>query len=256
MCGRTEQSFDLAELRARFLLSGRAAAPNIPPRWNAAPTQDLAVIHAAHDPAVESGRAAMLARWGLVPSWAKDPKIAFSTINDRDVDENGVSIDRKPAFRDAFRARRCLVPVNGFYEWKTLNSEMKGSREKQPYRFALASGEIMAFAGLWETWRSPGGERLHSFTIVTTAANALLAPLHHRMPVILGEDAWSLWLGEEAADAETLKALLKPFPENALTMWPVSRRLNNVRNEGADLAEPVPEPVSIGVGPSAQGSLF
>ena len=130
-------------------------------------------------------------RWGLVPYWAKDLKIGYSTINAK-----AEGIDARPAFREAFQRRRCLVPFDSFYEWQ------KRGRERQPYAVALAEGRLMAMAGLWDRWRSPAGEIVRSFTIVTTAANALLAPLHERMPVILDPDAWSIWLGETAADSD------------------------------------------------------
>jgi putative SOS response-associated peptidase YedK len=136
-------------------------------------------------------------RWGLVPYWAKDLKIGFSTIN-----AMAETIDTKPVFREAFRRHRCLVPVDNFYGWKKL-----GSKEKQPYAIALKTGGIMALAGLWENWKSPAEEWVRSSTIITTTPNALCAEIHDRMLVILPPQVWPVWLGEEPADAERLKAL-------------------------------------------------
>ena len=134
-----------------------------------------------------------------MPYWAKDIKVGCANINDK-----AEGIDTKPAFREAFRQRRCLVPVDNFYEWK------KTAAGKQPYAIALADRQIMALAGLWETWRSPAGERIRSFAIVTTTPNELCAELHNRMPVVLAPKAWPVWLGEEPAELPELKSLLAP----------------------------------------------
>ena len=136
-------------------------------------------------------------RWGLIPYWAKDIKIGFSTINAR-----AEEVDTKPAFREAFRQRRCLVPLDNFYEWK------KTATGKQPYAIALPDRRLMALAGLWETWRSPAGERVRSFAIITTTPNELCAELHNRMPVVLKPERWPVWLGEGTSDLPRLKALL------------------------------------------------
>ena len=143
-----------------------------------------------------------VARWGLIPDWAKDIKIGYSTFNARCED-----VENKPAFREAFKRRRCLIPLDGFYEWKKL-----GPKDKQPYAIALKDGGLMAMAGLWETWRSPVGETIRSATIITCPPNELVAELHDRMPVILPPEAWPMWLGEETADTDRLKALLNPYP--------------------------------------------
>src|SRR5258708_15126568 len=153
-------------------------------------------------------------RWGLMPYWAKDIKIGFSTIN-----AMAETVDTKPVFREAFQRRRCIVPVDNFYEWKKLGppgqnaakSGKLGPKEKQPYAIALADRSLMALAGLWETWKSrANNETIRSFTIVTTTPNALCTDLHNLMPVILPPDTWSTWLGEESADPDELKALLVP----------------------------------------------
>jgi putative SOS response-associated peptidase YedK len=145
----------------------------------------------------------------------------------------GRGIESKPAFREAFARRRCLVPVDNFYEWqKTANG-------KQPYAIALADRSIMALAGLWENWRSPADEWVRSFAIVTCPPNALCAELHNRMPVMLAPEAWPVWLGEEPADPRELKALLAPYPAEGMTCWPVSPRVGNVKNNDPSLIEPL-----------------
>ncbi len=196
----------------------------MPANWNAAPTEDLPVVRFD---AKAGERSLDNLRWGLVPYWAKDLKIGYSTINAK-----AEGIDERPTFREAFRRRRCLVPLDAFYEWKKLG------KEREPYAAALADRRLMAMAGLWENWRSPAGEWVRSFTIVTTAANALLAPLHDRMPVILDPEAWPLWLGEAPADSERLKALLVPYPPDRMTVWPVDKRVGNVANKDPALIEP------------------
>jgi putative SOS response-associated peptidase YedK len=167
-------------------------------------------------------------RWGLVPFWAKDIKVGFANINAK-----AEGIESKPAFRQAFQRRRCLVPVDNFYEWK------KTATGKQPYAIALADRRLMVLTGLWETWRSPAGERVRSFAIVTTAPNELCAELHNRMPVVLKPAAWPAWLGEEPADAPQLKALLAPYPSEEMVAWPVSPRVGNVKNNDPSLIEPI-----------------
>jgi putative SOS response-associated peptidase YedK len=235
MCGRARLSSDVSEIKLVFSIPPHRPTPNVPANWNAAPTEDLPVVR--YD-AKAGERSLDMLRWGLVPYWAKDIKIGFSTINAK-----AESIETKPAFREAFRRRRCLVAIDSFYEWqKRGGDELGGDKrgDKQPYAVALAEGRLMALAGLWENWRSPDGEWLRSCTIVTTAANDLLAPLHDRMPVILDRPAWPAWLGEAAADAERLKALLVPYPAERMVIWPVSKRVGNVKNKDPGLVEPVP----------------
>jgi hypothetical protein len=144
-------------------------------------------------------------------------------------DPRAEEIDTKPAFREAFRQRRCLVPLDNFYEWA------KTPTGKQPYAIGLKGGGLMAMAGLWETWRSPEGERIRSFTIATTTPNELCAKLHNRMPVVLKPEAWPMWLGEEPADPADLKALLAPYPSDDMICWPVSARVGNVKNNDPSL---------------------
>jgi putative SOS response-associated peptidase YedK len=142
-------------------------------------------------------------------------------------------LESKPAFRDGFQRRRCLVPADNFYEWK------KTATGKQPYALALAARGIMALAGVWENWHAPDGEWVRSFAIITTTPNELCGEIHNRMPVILKPDTWRAWLGEEPADAAELKSLLAPYPADEMIRWPVSARVGNVRNNDASLIEPL-----------------
>jgi putative SOS response-associated peptidase YedK len=159
----------------------------------------------------------------LVPFWAKDLKVGFANINAK-----AEGIENRPAFREAFQRRRCLVPVDNFYEWK------KTATGKQPYAIALADEGLMALDGLWENWRSPAGEWVRSFAVITTTPNELCAELHNRM-----RESWLAWLGEEPADARQLKAMLAPYPSERMTCWPVSTRVGNVKNNDPSLIEPI-----------------
>jgi putative SOS response-associated peptidase YedK len=195
------------------------------PRWNAAPTSNLPVVVS------EAGRRILtLMRWGLIPSWAKDLKIGFSTFNAR-----AESLATRAAFRSAWQdGRRCLVVADGYYEWRDA--------DKQPFAVALANRGPMTLAGLWDEWRSPAGQTIKSFAIVTTTANALLAPLHDRMPVVIAPGCWGDWLGENSVSESTVKALLEPYPDNALAFWAVDRRVGSVRNDSPDLFAPLAAP--------------
>jgi putative SOS response-associated peptidase YedK len=226
MCGRARLSTDVSEIKIAFAIPPERPTPNFAPSWNVAPTDPLPVVH--YD-AKEGQRSLDIMRWGLIPYWAKDLKIGYSTFNAR-----AEEIDTKPAFREAFRQRRCLVPLDNFYEWK------KTETGKQPYAIGLAGGRLMAMAGLWETWRSKEGERVRSFAIVTTAPNELCAQLHDRMPVVLKPATWPAWLGEEPADVPHLKALLAPYPDDDMVCWPVSQRVGNVKNNDPSLIQLLP----------------
>ncbi len=237
---------------------------NLPRRFNIAPTQPIVAITGA--PAAESGdrrrgTIATLFRWGLVPSWAKDISAGAKTINAR-----AETVAEKPSFRAAFRRRRCLIPASGFYEWQ---SQPKGP--KQPFWITAADGGLLTFAGLWESWMSPDGDELQTCTIVTTTANESLAPIHHRMPVILAPADFAAWLdvgdgkNDFGTDLSVVQSLLRPAPDGATTAWPVSTRVNNVRNDDESLVEPA-EPISSdsqtdddgdkGPPDSGQGDLF
>jgi putative SOS response-associated peptidase YedK len=218
MCGRFA-FYSPAEATAA--LFGAAGSLDIGPRYNIAPTQDIAAVRDCENPA--AGRELVALRWGLVPFWAKDPAIGNRMINAR-----AETVAEKPAFRAAYRRRRCLVLADGFYEWH------REGAAKIPYFISLASEEPFAFAGLWEHWHSKeSGESLQTATLITTQANEFLAPLHHRMPVILGADLAERWL---AGDDEPVANATLACPR--LRAWPVNRRVNNARNEGDELIEP------------------
>lgn len=225
MCGRVAQNSDPDRLARRFCTAG--APPNVPPRWNAAPTDNLLVVR--YNPSTRQRQLDALI-WGLVPRWAKDTKGGAMLINAR-----AESCTTRPAFRDAFRRRRCLVPVDAFYEW------LDRPDGKQPFAIAALDGEPLALAGMWDGWRAPDGKVVATFTIITAAANELVAPVHERMPVVLAPDAWPSWLGEQDATETELKALLQPYPAASMRMWAVGRRVNRTGEEGADLLSPVSE---------------
>ncbi len=216
MCGRFA-FYSPAEATAA--LFGAAGSLDIGPRYNIAPTQDIAAVRVAED----EGRELVALRWGLVPFWAQDPGIGNRMINAR-----AETVAEKPAFRAAYRHRRCLVLADGFYEWHREGSV------KIPYFISLANEEPFAFAGLWEQWHSKEtDESLQTATLITTQANGFLAPLHHRMPVILEKDRAERWL---AGDDELIATAVEDCPR--LRAWPVDRRVNNARNEGDELIEP------------------
>ncbi|HKK02900.1 MAG TPA: SOS response-associated peptidase [Gammaproteobacteria bacterium] len=232
MCGRYA-FFTPVEAVARLFGVSEIHASDIAPRYNIAPTQEVPIVRRSpfleeEDATHEAPRELALARWGLVPFWARDPAIGNRMINAR-----GETVAKKPAFRAAFRKRRCLVPADGFFEWRRTASG------KQPWYIHGADGEPLALAGLWELWDPPeGGTPLASCAIITTAANAFMRPLHDRMPVVLDAAARDAWLAPDA-EPETLEALLRPAPEDALEAWPVSRRVNSPFNEDPSLLEKV-----------------
>ena len=225
MCGRARLSSDVSEIKLVFGIPPERPTPNFPRSWNVAPTDTLPVVR--YDTKAAQRSLDML-RWGLIPYWAKDIKVGFANINAK-----AEGIESKPAFRKAFERRRCLVPVDNFYEWK------KTATGNQPYALALADRGIMALAGLWENWQSPAGEWVRSFAIITTTPNELCAAIHNRMPVVLKPEAWPVWLGEQPADEPQLKALLAPYPSDDMISWPVSARVGNVRNNDPSLIEPI-----------------
>jgi putative SOS response-associated peptidase YedK len=225
MCGR----FGLLHTWDEMFESYSLISPplNLPPRFNIAPTQAIVAVTAS---GTADGNAATLFQWGLLPSWAKDVSIGAKMINAR-----AETVAEKPAFRAAYRRRRCLIPASGFYEW-----QKQDGGPKQPFWIAAADGGLLTFAGLWENWLSPEGDELQTCTIITTAANDSLAAIHARMPVILAAADFDAWLdvGDET-DTSAADALLRSAPDEVTTAWPVSTRVNNVRNDDARLVEPV-----------------
>jgi putative SOS response-associated peptidase YedK len=189
------------------------------PAYNIAPTQNVVCVRDGEE------REFFKARWGLIPSWAKDAKIGNSCINAR-----LETVDTKPAFRSAFKKRRCLVMADGFYEWRRT--------DKQPHFISLKSGEQMAFAGLWESWKSPEGP-VESCTICTTDAHDMMGELHDRMPVILPRATIDHWLDPAVNERAELKPMLLQFPGEEMQSWPVGKAVGNVRNQGPSLMEPI-----------------
>lgn len=220
MCGRFTNMMSWDELVALYGLGEvRNMAPGWKPRYNVAPTQYLPVIRLD----AECRRELVMLRWGLVPSWVKDPAIGARLINAR-----AETIAEKPSFRAAFKTRRCLIPADGFYEWR------RAGGAKQPYRITMANGSPFAFAGLWERWTA-GEEALETVTIITTGANKLLAAIHDRMPVIIDPADQAAWL--EARDTAIPLALLQPYPAERMSAYPVSARVNSPRNDDPSLIE-------------------
>ncbi len=224
MCARAKLVTDVSEIKIEFRIPGPAI--NTAPLWNGAPTHDFPVVRRNPD----GVRSLDLLRWGLVPSWSKDEKPAFATINAR-----SETLAEKPSFRDAWRkGRRCIVPLDAFYEWQTLPNG-----KKQPYAISRVDGGLMALAGLWESKKLPDGTILRTFTIVTTSSNTLLARLHDRMPVILSAENIPLWLGEAEGSLDDVAKLMRPCPPEWLQMHAIDPRMSNVRNQDAAFCQPI-----------------
>lgn len=221
MCGRFVLRAPPQTVREVF---GYEQAPNFPARYNIAPTQPIAIVRSSRE-----GPEFALVRWGLVPSWVKDLKGFPTIINARSEEAAG-----KPAFRNAIRRRRCLVPADGFYEWqKTANGK------KQPYLIERPGSEVFAFAGLWESWMDADGNELESAAILTTAANETLKPLHHRMPVVVARADHARWLDMSGENPDDIADLLRPAPDDFFRAFPVSTRVNAVSNDDEGLLAPV-----------------
>lgn len=214
MCGRFSLTQSAEPIAQIFQLPD---LPDLKPRYNIAPSQQVATI------IQPTQREFRWMRWGLIPSWAKDPKIGNKLINAR-----AETLAEKPSFRNAFKRRRCLIIADGFYEWQKLE------KRKQPYYIKMQDGNPFAFAGLWESWKSPQGEEIVSCTIVTTAANSLMEPIHDRMPVILSPDECDRWLDSSASEAQVLKNLLKPYNSDEMLAFPVSSTVNSPANDRAE----------------------
>jgi putative SOS response-associated peptidase YedK len=222
MCGRFSLTVPAQEVADLFDL---ADAPPLAPRYNIAPTQPVLIVRPSER---VRGREAALVHWGLIPPWAKDPSIGNRMINAR-----AETAPDKPSFRAAFKRRRCLIPVDGFYEWKRV-----GSR-KQPMRIRMTEGGLFAFAGLWEQWQGSEGEEIESCTILTTSPNEMLSEIHGRMPVIVAPEDFDRWLTTDEAEARSLVDLLRAFPAEAMTARPVSTRVNSPSNDDPACIEPI-----------------
>jgi putative SOS response-associated peptidase YedK len=231
MCGRYVIISTPEAIRKLF---GYAEQPNFPLRYNVAPTQPIPIVRLA-----DGKRSFALMRWGLLPSWVKDPKAFPLLINAR-----GESVLEKPAFRNAMRRRRCLIPTDGFYEWQAdASARQKASGPKRPYfirakRDATGHAPPLAFAGLWETWTGPNGEELDTAAIITTTANHTLSALHDRMPVFVSPDAFDMWLDCANVEADVAAALMRPADDGLLEAYPVSTAVNRVANDSEVLIAP------------------
>ena len=219
MCGRFTLHSSPGEVATLFDLG---EAPILAPRYNIAPTQPVGIVRTAAEP---MGREWALVMWGLIPSWSKDPGIGARLINAR-----SETAAEKPSFRAAFKRRRCLIPADGFYEWK------REGRARQPFYFTVEDGGPFALAGLWETWAGADGSELESCTILTTEANDLVGTVHNRMPVILAPEDYAEWLsaGQDATPREmvALRHLMRPFPAERMAARPVTKYVNSPHNEG------------------------
>jgi putative SOS response-associated peptidase YedK len=241
MCGRFVTASSPALIAERFDVDD-VTVTHIEPQYNIAPRAQVMVVRQREDRRVLSQL-----RWGLVPSWAKDP-----SMGDRMINARAEGIAEKPAYRRPFAKKRCIIPADGFYEWKVIAppTTPKGRPRKQPMFIHRRDGEPLAFAGLWDVWKVPDGADvpdgvgddgwLRSCSIVTTRANGLLAPVHDRMPVLLPESAWARWLDPQEHDVDTLAELLLPAPDDVLELWPVSPAVNKADNDGPELVDPVP----------------
>jgi len=249
MCCRFVRQSRPETLAAQFGVD-IAVMPFFAPSYNVAPQSTQPVVRLNRD----TGRHEFaLMRWGLVPFWAKDAKIAYTTFNAR-----AEEVRSKPAFREAFKKRRCLIPADAFYEWQKLDA-----KTRQPWAIGLKSGDPCAFAGLWESWQTPNhglspvptpAPALETFTILTTGPNELMQPIHNHMPVILPAEDYTRWLGSDPDSTDNTRPLidmLHPYPAERMRAWPVSSCVGNVRNNDAALLNPAhPDPTS------PQGSLF
>ncbi len=224
MCGRFSLAVNPEQIRSAY--PWLTIPDQIQPRYNIAPTQPIAVV-----PNDGQNKLDFFV-WGLIPGWAKDPAIGSRLINAR-----AETLQEKPAFRTAFRRRRCLVLADGFYEWQTI----PGRRGKLPMYIQMTSGKPFAFAGLWENWHSPDGSQVLSATIITTNPNGLMETIHNRMPVILPEQAYQEWLEPDEVDPNKLQALLQPYPESEMRAFPVSTRVNSPDNESPECIQPLAE---------------
>lgn len=255
MCGRFVSTSSTKALAEQF--GAETALPDRTPDYNVTPRRAIVTV-AEH----EGSRVLEVMRWGLIPSWAKD-----ASMGDRMINARAETVAEKPAFKRALAKRRCIIPADGFYEWKRLDefepvavgSKAKPKPKKQPMFIHAAGGHpgALAFAGIFERWHDPAdpdGDVVVSCSIITTAANATMAPIHDRMPVILPEAAWSSWLDRESTDADVLTALLVPAATDVLEAYPVSTLVNNPRHNGEELVRPYEIPTAATIEPA--GELF
>jgi putative SOS response-associated peptidase YedK len=225
MCGRVVQVSDPIKLSIVDGLGVREThLSNSPRRWNGAPSQELLIIRENHD---TGERSVDLLKWGLIPYWCADPKGGRKPINAK-----SETVAKLPMFRDSYRRRRCILPVDAFYEWKATKGQ------KQPYAIAMKDRSPFGIAGIWENWKNPHGEWVRTFAILTTPANELVGTIHHRMPVVLAPADYDRWLGNEPDPHD----LLQPFPSELMTIWPISTRVNSPSNDDEHLLDEIDLP--------------
>lgn len=224
MCGRYSQTQSAEIIAKAFQVDN---LPTLEPRYNIAPTQSVATVLQT---SASTNRQFKMLHWGLIPSWAKDSKMGAKLINAR-----AETVAEKPAFRSAFRQRRCLVLADGFYEWQQQESK----KQKQPFYFRLSDERPFAFAGLWERWEDATGEEIESCTLLTTEPNELMRPIHNRMPVILDQKDYDLWLDPEVKKSELLQPLLRSYSTEEMTAYPVSKAVNKPSNDSTECIERV-----------------
>jgi putative SOS response-associated peptidase YedK len=222
MCGRFTLTANKKKLEEAF--AGVEIPTELPPRYNIAPTQPIAVIANNNPTTLE------FFQWGLIPAWAKDPAIGNKMINAR-----AETLAEKPSFKTPYKRRRCLILSDGFYEWR----KDPGSKSKTPLYIQLTSGDPLAFAGLWESWHSKEGDHILSCTIITTSPNEFMAEIHNRMPVILSPEHYDLWLDPAERSPADLDPLLKPYPAALMTAYPVSTAVNNPQNDRVECIQPL-----------------
>ncbi|MGB7925118.1 MAG: SOS response-associated peptidase [Pyrinomonadaceae bacterium] len=218
MCGRFTQRTDTKKLAKEFKV---AEIPAMDQRYNIAPTQDVLAVYESRD-----GREMKFLKWGLIPSWAKDTSMGAKLINAR-----SETVTEKPAFRQAFKQRRCIITADGFYEWQRTKGR------KQPFYFRMRDERPFGFAGLWERWEGEGSKVINSCAILTTEANEVLRPVHDRMPIILHPEDYELWLDADARKMDIIKEMLRPYPAEEMIGYPVSTSVNSPLNQGAGLIE-------------------
>jgi putative SOS response-associated peptidase YedK len=232
MCGRYTL-VTASNLYDRFSAEDLGNNPDMMSDYNVAPGRIMPVVTR------NSPNKLVMMKWGLVPFWAKDPKIGYKMINAR-----ADSLTTKPSFRNAFKKQRCLVPASGFYEWKESDTKTeKGTKQKIPYYIKIKDQGLFAFAGLYDVWKDAEGKEIQTYTIITTKPNSLVDKIHDRMPVIVAEDNESIWL-DGSTDENALKELLQPFSAKKMEAYPVSSDVNNPRNNSENLIKPInPQPL-------------
>ncbi|NOU79378.1 SOS response-associated peptidase [Paenibacillus sp. LMG 31459] len=222
MCGRFTITVTLEELITHYLIDDSKLA-TLKPNYNVAPMHNVPAVIAS-----DAGKRLGELRWGLVPFWAKDEKIGSKMINAR-----AETVAEKPAFKRLLKTKRCIIPADGFYEWK------KDGTSKQPYRILMSDGSLFSFAGLYDTWEDPEGKKLSTCTIITTTPNSLMEDIHDRMPVILRPEDEADWLGRDNDDVESLLKLLKPYDAAKMRAYKVPSAVGNVRNNSKELLEDI-----------------